>query len=66
MALAPDNHEMIFWTAVALAGSGDLAAARPLFARAYALHAPWRDVVARLPAAGLLPAALVQRIAAAG
>jgi uncharacterized Ntn-hydrolase superfamily protein len=66
MALAPDNHEMIFWTAVALAGSGDLAAARPLFARAFALHAPWRDVVARLPAAGLLPAALVQRIAAAG
>ena len=67
MALAPDNHEMLFWTAVALAGSGDLDAARPLFARAFALHPPWRDVVRRLPAAGLLhDGALTDRILADG
>ncbi len=61
-ALAPDNHEMLFWTAVTLAGTGDVDAALPLFARAFALHPRWRDVVGRLPAAGLLPDAAARRI----
>jgi uncharacterized Ntn-hydrolase superfamily protein len=67
MALAPDNAEMIFWTAVSLAVGGKLDAALPLFAQAFALHPPWREVVRRLPPAGLLPddAALIARIATA-
>lgn len=55
MALAPNNHEMIFWTAVALASTGDVDASLPLFRRAFRLHPAWRELVTRLPAAGLMP-----------
>lgn len=54
-ALAPDNHEMIFWHAATLAAAGEVEAALPLFAKAYALWPAWRDLVPRLPASGLLP-----------
>jgi uncharacterized Ntn-hydrolase superfamily protein len=64
MALAPDNHEMMFWTAVTMAGAGDIDEALPLFRRAFRLHPPWREAVTRLPEAGLLPndPALMERI----
>lgn len=64
MALAPNNHEMIFWTAVALASTGDVDASLPLFRRAFRLHPAWRELVTRLPAAGLMPndPALMARI----
>ena len=55
MALAPGNHEMIFWTAVSLAVGDKLETPLPLFAESFELHPPWREVVRRLPPAGLLP-----------
>lgn len=68
MALAPDNHEMMFWTAATLIGAGDADEAMALFSRAFAIHPPWRTLIKQLPAIGLLPddAALVARIEAAG
>lgn len=64
MEMAPDNHEMVFWTAATLAGSGDVEASLPLFRRAFRMHPPWRELVRRLPASGLLPddPALMARI----
>lgn len=64
MALAPDNHEMVFWTAVTLASTGDVEEAVPLFRRAFRMHPQWRELLQRLPAAGLFPddPALMQRI----
>lgn len=55
MNMAPDNHEMMFWTAVMLARTGDLDRARPLFAKSFALWPLWRELVPRLPSSGLLP-----------
>ena len=54
-ALAPDNAEMLFWHAVALANAKRVEEAKPLLARAYALEPRWREVVPRLAPAGLLP-----------
>jgi uncharacterized Ntn-hydrolase superfamily protein len=64
MELAPNNHEMMFWTAVTMAGAGQVDEAMPLFRRAFRLHPPWRELVTRLPEAGLLPddPALMNRI----
>lgn len=57
--------EMIYWHAVSLVNTGRLEEALPLFARAFALHEPWRELTPRLAAAGLLPEAMVARIVAA-
>jgi uncharacterized Ntn-hydrolase superfamily protein len=67
-ALAPDNHEMVFWTAVTLAATGDVETSLPLFAKAYAAHPLWRELVPRLPASDILPddEDLIARITAAG
>jgi uncharacterized Ntn-hydrolase superfamily protein len=54
-AMMPDNPEMAFWHAVALASSGRLEAARPLFARAFKADARWRELVRRLPGADQMP-----------
>lgn len=54
-ALAPDNHEMVFWTAVTLAGVNRLEEALPLFREAFKMWPDWRLLVPRLPASGLLP-----------
>lgn len=64
--LAPESHEMIFWHAATLADLGRMEEAEPLFARAFAMHPPWRELVRRLPASGLLPEdpALIARITA--
>jgi uncharacterized Ntn-hydrolase superfamily protein len=66
-ALAPDSHEMLFWTAATLATEGKLDEALPLFARAFELWPDWRLLVPRLPASGLLPddPALIEKILAA-
>jgi uncharacterized Ntn-hydrolase superfamily protein len=63
-ALAPDNHEMIFWHAATLAAGGRVDESLPLFRRAFEMWPLWRELVQRLPAAGLLPddPALMQRI----
>jgi uncharacterized Ntn-hydrolase superfamily protein len=54
-ALAPENAEMAFWHAVSLVNLGKVDEALPLLQRAYAADARWRDLVGRLPMAGLLP-----------
>jgi uncharacterized Ntn-hydrolase superfamily protein len=65
-ALAPDNHEMIFWHAATLAGVGRVDEALPLFKRAFEMWPDWRTLVPRLPASGLLPddPQLIERIVA--
>jgi uncharacterized Ntn-hydrolase superfamily protein len=54
--LAPENAEMAFWYAVALATGGKLDTARPLFSQAFAADPRWRQLVSRLPAVEQLPA----------
>lgn len=63
-ALVPGNAEMLFWHAITMAGAGRVEDAKPLLARAYALDPNWRTLVERLPAAGLLDAALVPALTA--
>jgi uncharacterized Ntn-hydrolase superfamily protein len=53
--LQPDNAEMSFWYAVALATGGKLDMARPLFSQAYAADPRWRELVSRLPGVKQLP-----------
>ena len=67
-ALAPNNHEMIFWRAVTLAAAGEEDAAMPLFEQAFAAWPMWRELIPRLPASVILPddPALIARIMAAG
>jgi uncharacterized Ntn-hydrolase superfamily protein len=53
--LEPENAEMAFWYAVALATGGKLDTARPLFAQAFAAEPRWRELVTRLPGVDQLP-----------
>jgi uncharacterized Ntn-hydrolase superfamily protein len=54
-AMQPDNAEMAFWHAVALASNGRLDPAKPLFARAFKADPRWRELIRRLPAVEQLP-----------
>ena len=54
-AMQPDNAEMAFWHAVALATNGRLDAARPLFRKAFAADPRWRELARRLPGVDQLP-----------
>lgn len=54
-ALVPDNAEMAFWHAVALVGLGRVEDALPRFQKSFELHPKWRDLLPRLPKAGLFP-----------
>lgn len=51
LALAPESAELAFWSAIALASRGEIAAARELLARAAASEPRWKELVRRLPAA---------------
>jgi uncharacterized Ntn-hydrolase superfamily protein len=51
----PDNAELAFWRGVALASSGREEEARPLLDAAYRENEGWRELLRRLPAAGLFP-----------
>jgi len=53
--LEPQNAEMTFWYAVALASAGRLDSARPLFSQAFAADPGWRDLASRLPTVQQLP-----------
>ncbi|MFQ5351308.1 MAG: DUF1028 domain-containing protein, partial [Thermoanaerobaculia bacterium] len=66
--LYPDNHEIRYWQAVTMTGSGQLEAALPIFAEVFAADARWRTLTPRLVPSGLLPddPALLERILAAG
>jgi uncharacterized Ntn-hydrolase superfamily protein len=54
-AMVPDNAEMAFWHAVALASNDRLEPARPLFRKAFVSDPRWRELVKRLPAVEQLP-----------
>lgn len=54
LAVLPENIEIGFWRGVQLTIEGRDATARPLLDRAYAVDDGWRELVRRLPAAGLL------------
>ncbi|WP_164014890.1 DUF1028 domain-containing protein [Pyxidicoccus trucidator] len=53
--LAPGNAEMVFWHAISLVGVGRVDEALPLLQRTYKADPRWRELVTRLPKAGLLP-----------
>ena len=54
-AEVPDSAELAFWHGVALAANGREQEARPLLDRAYAQGEGWRELLRRLPEAGLFP-----------
>jgi uncharacterized Ntn-hydrolase superfamily protein len=64
--LVPDNAEMIYWHAIALANMGRVDESLPLFKKVFAMDHNWVDLTPRLPKAGLLPddPQLIQKIVA--
>jgi uncharacterized Ntn-hydrolase superfamily protein len=54
-ALVPDNIEMIYWHAVALANMNRVDEALPLFRRVFAADPNWRTLTPRLVKSGILP-----------
>lgn len=54
MELFPENLEMQYWTAVALANSGRIEEATTLFDSIFKADKNWREMTRRLPASGLL------------
>ena len=52
--LHPDEIELVYWHAVALADAGRTEEARPLFDRVYSTDPNWRELTRRLPEAGLI------------
>ena len=61
-----DNVEASFWAGVSLAASGQEESARALLARSFARHDGWKELLRRLPAAGMFPddPALIERLLA--
>ena len=51
----PDNMEMKYWQAVALAGHGQVDAAIPMFRATFAADPAWAELTRRLTAPGILP-----------
>jgi uncharacterized Ntn-hydrolase superfamily protein len=49
-ALAPGNHELMFWAGLGAAQAGDVETGVERVRRAIAAHPPWRDLLERLPA----------------
>ncbi len=54
-ALAPGNAEMVFWHAVSLVNVGQVEESLPLFQKTFKADPRWRELLTRLPKAGLLP-----------
>ena len=52
--MLPDNREVKFWHAIALANIGQLNEALPIFKDLFAQDANWATVVTRLQANGFL------------
>jgi uncharacterized Ntn-hydrolase superfamily protein len=61
-ALAPDNLEMVFWHAVALANMDRVDNSLPLFTRVFKADPNWIELARRLPKAGLIPESVVRKI----
>jgi uncharacterized Ntn-hydrolase superfamily protein len=57
MQLAPDNTEMVFWTAVSLASAERVDEAMPLFEKVFRAEDGdnWKELLRRLPASDLFP-----------
>ena len=53
--LVPDNAEMIYWHAVALANMNRLEESLPLFRKVFAMDRNWVTLTPRLAKVGLLP-----------
>ncbi|MFN7973365.1 MAG: DUF1028 domain-containing protein [Acidobacteriota bacterium] len=53
--IAPEIEELPFWQAVTLAGSGRVDEALPIFRAVFAKNGDYRELLKRLPAAGLFP-----------
>ncbi len=66
--IAPEIQELPFWHAVTLVSVGREAEAVPILKAVFAKEPFWADLLARLPAAGLLPndPALIKRLQALG
>ncbi len=62
LAEAPDNLEIGFWLGLALAGCGRLDEGRPHVQRAIDEDAGWDELLRRLPAVGMVPAEVVERL----
>jgi len=67
-ALAPGNAEMVFWHAVSLVSVNRVDEALPLFQKTFKMDPRWRELLTRLPKAGLLPddPKLMSRLTGAG
>lgn len=50
----PENLEMKFWKAVALANSGQIEEAKPIFTAVFEADKNWKEMITRLPASGIL------------
>jgi uncharacterized Ntn-hydrolase superfamily protein len=59
-----DNYELKFWHLIGLAAAGELDEARALLKAACAVEPGWRDLAARLPAAGIVGADVVDQLLA--
>ena len=55
MEMYPDNAEMIFWPAVTLATTGNVAKSLPLFEKVFAMDYNWAILLTRLPKVGQFP-----------
>lgn len=66
--LVPDNVEMVYWHAVALANMNRVEEALPLFRRVFAADPNWRTLTPRLVKSGILPddKKLIDRIVGVG
>ena len=66
--LVPDNIEMVYWHAVALANMRRVEEALPLFRRVFAAEPNWRTLTPRLVKAGIIPdnKELIDRIISVG
>ena len=66
--LVPDNIEMVYWHAVALANMKRVEESLPLFRRVFAADANWRTLTPRLVKSGILPddKELIERITSVG
>ncbi len=53
-ALFPENLEMKYWKAVAMANSGQMEAALPVFRFVFERDENWRELTRRLPSSGLI------------
>ena len=52
--LFPENLEMKYWTAIALANNGDIKRALPIFKEVFKKDKNWKELTRRLPKSGLL------------